>query len=402
MPTFRYKAVGHESVPAEGTIVAANRREALQRLIASGQHPLELREDSGGQGATGIQFSFGRPAIRLATFTRQLATLSATGSPIIKGLAAISEQTRDPRAKRVLTDVAESVQGGSTFADALGKHPRVFPNLMTNMVRVGEMGGTLDTQLLKLSELYENDEALKGEVQAALAYPALVLLLGVLSAVILVAFFIPQLESMFDVAGQQLPVPTVVLLATSHFITGHYIVLVVTLALLVFAIRSALKEPRIRLAFDRFKLGVPWFGTLIRNLEIARFTRLLGTLAQAGISLVQALGIVQPVIQNTAVAETVREMITRISGGERLADLMKESNIFPPLSVQMVATGEETGHLDEMLLRLADAYDRETTASTKVIMSLLAPMLILLVAGFVGFILMAMILPIFQLSSVMT
>ncbi len=141
MPTFWYKAAGHENTPAEGTIAAASRREALQRLIASGQHPIELREHSDGQGATGIQFNFGRRPVRLATFTRQLATLAATGAPIIKGLAVISEQTRDPRAKQVLTDVAESVQGGSTFADALGKHPKVFPNLMTNMVRVGEMGG---------------------------------------------------------------------------------------------------------------------------------------------------------------------------------------------------------------------------------------------------------------------
>lgn len=401
MPTFWYKAVDHANVPAEGTIAAASRREALQRLIASGQHPLDLREHSDGEGATGFQFNFGRRPIRLATFTRQLATLSATGSPIIKGLSVISEQTKDPRAKQILTDVAETVQGGSTFADALAKHPQVFPKLMTNMVRVGETSGTLDEQLLKLSDLYENEEALKGEVRAALAYPALVLILGVLSAVVLVAFFIPRLESMFDVAGEGLPAPTVVLLATSHFMTDHYIVLIVSLALLAFGLRSALKEPRIRLAVDRFMLSVPWLGTLIRNLEIARFTRLLGTLSQAGISIVAALGIVHPVIYNTAVAETIRDMIIRISSGDRLADLMKESNIFPPLSVQMVATGEETGHLDEMLLRLADAYDRETTASTKIVMSLLAPLLILLVASFVGFILISMILPIFQLSNVM-
>ena len=402
MPTFWYKALGHEDSAAEGTIAASNRREALQRLIARGQNPVELREHSDGPSATDIQLSFGRRSVRLATFTRQLATLSATGSPIIKGLAVISEQTKDPNAKRVLTDVSEAVQGGSTFADALAKHPRVFPNLMTNMVRVGEMGGTLDEQLLKLSELYESEEALKGEVQAALAYPALVLLLGVLSAVILVAFFIPRLESMFDTAGQALPAPTVILLAASHFITGHYIVLIIAVALVVLAGRSALRKPQIRLAFDEFVLRVPWFGTLLKNMEVARFTRLLGTLTQAGVSIVEALGIVQPVIQNKAVAETVRQMITGISSGDRLADLMRESNIFPPLSVQMVATGEETGHLDQLLLRLADAYDRETTASTKVIMSLLAPLLILLVAGFVGFILIAMILPIFQLSTVMS
>jgi type II secretory pathway component PulF len=401
MPTFAYKVIGHDNGPAEGTIVAATRREALQRLIDTGQHPLDLSEQADAAAASPFQFRLSRRAIRLATFTRQLATLAASGAPVIKGLSVLAEQTRDPAARRVLADVAESVQGGSTFADALAQHPEVFPRLMTSMIRVGETGGSLDDQLLQLSELYEKEESLKGEVQAALAYPALVLVLGVVSAFILITFFIPRLEVIFEDAGEALPAATRVLLATSHFITGQTWLLIILTAASAVALRALFRYDRARLALDAFKLRIPWLGTLVRNVEIARFTRLLGTLTQSGITIVEALSIVQPVLKNRAMAADVRRMTTRISTGERLAGLMKDTRIFTPLSVQMVATGEETGHLDQMLLRLADAYDRETAASTKVFMSLLAPALILFVAAIVGFILISMILPIFQLSTVM-
>jgi type II secretory pathway component PulF len=394
--------MGPENALVEGTLVADSRREALQRLIEKGQNPIDLREQAAkAQAAAPGKIRFGRRSIRLATFTRQLATLSASGTPVIRGLAVLAEQTRDHHAKRILADVTEAVQGGSTFADALARHPDTFPRLMTSMVRVGELGGTLDEQLLQLSELYEREEMLKGEVQSALAYPALVLLLGLVSTFILVAFFIPRLEVMFDTAGQALPLPTRIVLGVSHFITGRPWALLILVAAVVWGVRALLRNPGTRLTIDRVKLHVPWFGVLACNLEVARFTRLLGTLSKAGISIVEALRIVQPVLQNRAMAATVQNMVTRISSGDRLAELMKETGLFPPLSVQMVATGEETGHLDQMLLRLADAYDRETTASTKVMMSLLAPALILLVAALVGFILVSMILPIFQISNVM-
>jgi type II secretory pathway component PulF len=402
MPTFWYRVLGADKALVEGTLVAESRREALQRLVEKGQNPLDLREQAvKAQGGGPARIRLRRRCIRLATFTRQLATLSASGTPVLKGLAVLAEQTRDARARRVLLDVTESVQGGNTFADALAKHPDVFPRLMTSMVRVGEQGGTLDEQLLQLSELYEREESLKGEVQSALAYPALVLILGLASTFILVTFFIPRIEGMFDDVGQALPLPTRILLATSHFITGHPWALLILVAAFFWGGRALLANPRSRFAIDRAKLRVPWFGMLVCNLEVARFTRLLGTLCKAGISIVEALRIVQPVLQNRAMAATVKDMVTRISSGDRLADLMKETKLFPPLSVQMVATGEETGHLDQMLLRLADAYDRETAAATKVMMSLLAPLLILLVAAVVGFILVSMILPIFQLGNVM-
>lgn len=313
----------------------------------------------------------------------------------------LADQTKEPAAKQMLDDIIESVRSGNTLADGLAAYPRDFPELMTSMIRVGETGGTLDQQLLQLSDMYEKEEALKGEVQAALAYPALVLVMGVLSAVILIAFFIPRLESIFEGGGATLPLPTRMLLGLSHFITGHGVLVALGIAIIAFGTRWALKKPHIRLAVDRYKLSVPFLGETVRNLEIARFTRLLGTLTHAGISIVEALRIVYPVLQNRAVSGAVNDMIARISTGERLAALMKDSGLFPPLAIQMVATGEETGHMDEMLMSVAETYDRETAAATKVMLSMLAPMLILLVAGIVGFILVSMILPIFQLSTVM-
>ena len=401
MPTFWYKALEASHESSEGTIVATTRREALQRLIDNGKHPLDLREQSNRESRVPLGSRFRRRVIRLATFTRQLATLSASGVPIVKGLDVLTAQVKDPRARHLLTEVRESVQGGSTFADALAAHPRVFPKLLTSMIQVGERGGTLDEQLLELSELYEREESLRGEVQAAVAYPLLVLVTGLVSAVILIAFFIPRLEVIFEGVGQTLPAPTRILLATSHFVTAHALGLTVALVVILAVARAVARRPGGRLFVDGCRLRVPWLGTLVRNLAIARLTRVLGTLTHGGISIVEALDIAQPAVGNEAVSATVRTMTTRIRTGESLAALMREAAIFPPLSVQMVAVGEETGLLDQMLLRVADAYDRETTTSTKVMTSLLAPALILVVASLVGFILVSMMLPIFQLSTVM-
>lgn len=400
MPTYWYKTLDKAQGPTEGTIAAPTRREALLQLIAQGSHPIDLREQDERKPAKDNAIRFRKRLFRLAPFCRQLATLSASGIPIIKGLNVLLEQQKEPRAKQMLIDVRDTIQGGSTFADALERHPQNFPPIMTNLIRVGEQGGTLDTELVELSDLFEKEEALSGEVRSALAYPTLVLLTGLISAVILIAFFIPRLKVMFDDVGQKLPLPTRMLLACSDAITGHPVLILATLVVLFGGIAVALRYPAVRLALDTFKLRIPWMGPLLQNLEIARLTRVLGTLTRGGVSIVEALAIVKPVMSNRFIAQNVDEITTRIRTGERLGNLMKERAVFPPLCVQMVSVGEETGMLDEMLLRVADAYDRETTAATKVMTSMLAPVMILLVAAVVGFIVISMLLPIFQLSSV--
>jgi type II secretory pathway component PulF len=271
---------------------------------------------------------------------------------------------------------------------------------MTNLIRVGEQGGTLDTELVELSDLFEKEEALKGEVQSALAYPTLVLLTGLISAVILIAFFIPRIKEMFEGVGQALPLPTRILLAMSDTVTGAPFLLLGILAAGFLGVFFGLRSPQVRLALDAFKLKVPWMGPLLQNMEIARLSRVLGTLTRGGVSIVDALAIVNPVMNNRLIAQEVKDITNRIRTGERLGVLMGEREVFPALCVQMVSVGEETGQLDEMLLRVADAYDRETSAATKVMTSMLAPVMILVVAAIVGFIVVSMLLPIFQMSSV--
>ncbi len=399
MPTFWYKAIGAENTTIEGTITAASRREALHRLMDAGRHPLDLREQGAGDTGKRKTLRFGKSSIRVATFARQLATLSVSGIPIVRSLTVLIDQSKEGPARDILTDVRESVQSGSTFAEALANHPNVFPPLMTSMVQVGEVGGTLDEQLMQLSNLYEKEESLRGEVKAALAYPILVLILGITLASVLVTWIIPQFKMLFDSFGQALPLPTRVMLAVSDTITDHGLALAAGFAVLIVAVVAAMRRDDVRYFVDKVKLRVPVLGPVLVNLEIARLTRLLGTLTQGGISIVNAFDMIIPAISNKVVAEVVRNMTARIRTGESLAALMKENELFPPLSVQMVAVGEETGLLDQMLLRVADAYDRETTASTKVMTSLLAPALILVVAVMVCFILLSVLLPIFQLSS---
>jgi type II secretory pathway component PulF len=401
LPTYAYKALTQAGEKSLGTVVAPSRGEAIRRLVASGQNVLDLREEKADEPEAGLGFRFRRRKIRLSTLTRQLATLSASGVPVVQSLNVLIEQTKEPRAVQILTDIRESIEGGSTLADALTRHPRVFPRIMCGMVRVGEMGGTLDEVLLQLAELYEKEEVLKGEVRAALAYPMLVLFLGLSSAVFLIIFLIPRLKELFEGIGQTLPAPTRLLLGISEVVATQGWLLALIAVGAVVAYRMARRSLEVRLFIDRFKLSIPVLGQLIRTVAIARFARLLGTLTRAGISVVEGIDIVQPAVGNEVVAQAVRSMSAQIRSGGSVASVMKETRVFPPLPIQMIAVGEETGRLDQMLLRMADAFEREAATATRVMTSLLAPALILCVAAVVGFIILSMLLPIFQLSSVM-
>jgi len=400
LPTFKYKALTLDGEHSEGMVVATTRRDAIQRLAAGGQHVLDLRSQTEAASEQPLGFRLGKRVIDLPGFCRQLATLSESGVPLVQSINVLIRQTRDVNARRVFSEIRESVEAGSTLADALAKHPQTFPKIMISMVRVGEIGGTLDQVLLQLSELFEREHTLRGEVRAAMAYPTLVFFLGLTSAVVLVAFFIPRLEGLFDVVNQSLPAPTRALLALSHFVTSRGWILAVLLVVAIVGIRFALRRPPVRVTIDTFKMRVPFLGALVKNVALARFTRLMGTLLNGGVSVVEGLDIVEPAVGNEAIAKAVNNMAGRIRGGESLASLMQEAELFPPLLIQMVAVGEETGRLDHVLLRVSDAYDREAATSTKVMTSLLAPIMILCVAGIVAFIILSMMLPIFQLSNV--
>lgn len=401
LPRYTYRALSLTGSSTTGTITAPSRRDVIRQLAVSGQSALRVREETVGgiEVLTGVRLWKRR--IRLSTFTRQLATLSASGIPLVQGFNVLIEQTEDPHTAQLLTDICESIEGGSTLADAFARHPGLFPRVMLGMIRVGEKGGTLDEVLAQLADLYEKEEALKGEVQAAMAYPSFVLLLGLVSAVLLISFVIPRLRELFEGVGRNLPLPTRILIGMSEAMTTHGWLMLIALVLMGVASWMALKSHKVRLFVDRCTLRIPLLGKLIHIVAIARFSRLLGTLTRGGMPLVEGIEIVQAAVGNRVISEAIGSMSEKIRSGDSMSFVMKGTQVFPPLPVQMVAVGEETGCIDQMFLRIAEAYEREATRKTRTITSLLAPALILCVAIVVGFILLSMLLPIFQLSSLM-
>jgi len=399
LQTFSYEALNTTGQRSQGRLMAANRREALERLLRRGLHVLELREQEAQKAAFSVMGVFRRRRLRLATITRQLATLSSSGVPLTQSMNVLIEQTDDAKAKVILSDILETVKAGRSLSDALDKHRDVFPEVMISMVHMGEVSGTLEEVLARLAELFEKQEEIRGEVKAALAYPALVLLLGLASAGALVTFIIPRLVAMFEGLGQRLPLPTRILMGISEVMSAYWWVLALGIVAAGLGFRAAVRRPRFRLLLDRFKLRIPLAGKLIRQAAVGRFAHALGTLVHSEVPIVEALHVARTATGNAAIAAAIDEMAQRVQAGDSLAALMRSSEVFPPLPVQMVAVGEETGHLDQMLLRVAEAYDRDTAASTKIMTSLLAPALILCVAVVVAFVILSMVLPIFQISA---
>jgi len=396
---YSYKAVNAAGERTAGTLVCESRREAVERLLAGGWHVMELSETAPRATRPALGSLFRRRGLRLATLTRQLATLSSSGVPLVRSMTVLIEQSEDPRARRILSELLESLKAGSSLSDALASRRDVFPDIMISMVRVGEAGGALDQVLARLAELFEEQNKLRGEVRSALAYPALVLLLGVASTALLLTFVIPKFVLMFEGVGEALPLPTRMLIGISQVFGAYWWLMAVGLVVLVGGLRIAFRRRAVKMAWDRLKLRIPWAGRLARQAAIARFARTLGTLARADVPIVEALNVVQAAAGNAVVAAAIADMASRVQAGESLADLMRQSGVFPPLPVQMVAVGEETGHLDQMLLRVAEAYEQEVAISTRLMTSMLAPVLILCVAGVVAFMIVSLVLPIFRLTA---
>ena len=399
MPAYVYTAVNRTGERRSGTVSSPGRREAIERLLAGGWHVVELREEGRKEARVTGGVRLRRGVLRLAPLCRQLATLCASGVPLIRSMEVLIEQADDDRSRRVLCAILDSVKAGRSLSDALSDYPELFPDVMVSMVRVGEAGGALDEVLARLADLFERQDEIRGEVTAAMAYPALVLLLGVASAVVLIVFVVPRLEVMFEGIGTRLPVPTRILCWLSDFVARLWWAILAGLAAGAFAVRVIRRRPGFRRAWDGMKLRIPVLGRLTRHVAIGRFARFLGVLVHADVPMVESLRVVRQAVGNAVMAEAVGKVAQQVQEGDSLAGLMKSTGVFPPLSVQMVAVGEETGRLDQMLMRVAETHDREATALTRVMTSLLAPALILVVAAIVAFLIVALVLPIFKMSA---
>jgi general secretion pathway protein F len=335
----------------------------------------------------------------VAIMTRQLATLVGAGIPLFESLNALIEQLEKDSLKRAITAVREQVREGTSFAKSLEAHPKIFPPLYVNMVRAGEASGTLEAVLARLTQFMESQAKLKGKVIGALAYPALMVVIGVVLISVLMVAVVPNVKSIFASVGQALPWYTEILLFTSEVLSGYWWLLLILAIGGGYAFKRWRSKPAGKLAWDGFVLRLPLFGKLIQMLSVARFSRTLATLLSAGVALLTAMDIVRSVLGNAALEKVVAEAISSIREGQSIAEPLKRSGRFPPMVTHMIAIGEKSGKLEEMLENVADAYDVAVETRVQMLTSLLEPLMIVVMGGAVGFIAMAILMPLIQMSS---
>lgn len=402
MPTFAYTARTRDGKKERGNLNAENRQAVLRTLQVRGLTPERVDE----QGAAGQLRRSRGPRVKaaeLVVFTRQLSTIVNAGLPLLQGLDILSEQTEDARFAKVLKQIAEDVEAGETFSDALRKNSRIFSDLYVSMVRAGEASGNLDGVLLQLADYLEAIEELKRRIRSAMTYPVVAFSMVLLIAAALVAWVVPQFGEIFASFGGNLPRPTQILLSVSNMLQGWGIlVLIGLIMLLALAIRVYGQTPVGRVQLDAVRLRLPIFGKLLRKVAISRFARTLSTLTKSGVAILGALEIVERTVNNAVFAKAIRDAGESVRNGETLADPLARSGQFPAMVTRMIGVGEKTGALEGMLAKISDFYDSEVRAAVDSLTSMIEPMLILMMGIIVGGMVIALFMPIIQLPSLVT
>jgi len=337
----------------------------------------------------------------IVIMTRQFATMIDAGLPLVQCLEILFSQQDNKTFKRILKNIKEDVEEGSTFADALKQHPDVFDDLFVNLVAAGEIGGILDIILNRLAAYIEKAAKLKKKVKGAMTYPIVVMVIAVLVVAVILIFVIPVFESMFADFGKALPVPTQIVVAMSDFLKNYILYIIVGFVLLMFAFRRFYKTDKGRALVDKLVLKLPVFGMLLRKVAVAKFTRTLGTMISSGVPILDSLDIVAATAGNMTIEEAIRETRRSISEGRTIAEPLADSDVFPSMVVQMISVGEATGALDTMLAKIADFYDDEVDAAVDALTSMLEPFMMVFLGGTIGGLVVSMYLPIFQMAGAM-
>lgn len=401
MPTFQYVARNRSGQKQSGSLQAESRQQALIQLTQKGLTLEKLTEQKAKATATGNKRV---KTADLLIFTRQLSTIVSAGLPLLQGLDILAEQTDDPNFRAVIDAVATEVESGETFSDALRKFPKAFPDLYVSMVRSGEAGGDLDGVLLQLADYLEASEDLKRRIKSAMTYPVVAFSMIILIAAGLIIWVVPQFAEIFGQFGRKLPAPTQMLIDLSAFLRTWYAVptIVAVIVGIVFALRLYGATPVGRYNLDALKLRLPVFGNLMRKVAISRFTRTLSTLTKSGVAILQALEIVERTAGNEVYARAIRQSADSVRNGETLADPLARAEVFPAMVTRMIAVGEKTGALETMLMKISDFYDSEVRATVDGLTSLIEPILIAMMGIVVGSIVVALFMPILQLSSLVS
>jgi general secretion pathway protein F len=335
----------------------------------------------------------------LAIATRQLATLIAAGIPLVDALTALVDQIEQPRLKRIMGVVKQKVNEGSSLADALREHPKVFSELYVNMIRAGESSGALDIVLVRLADFTESQAQLRNKIIGAMLYPAIMVVVGIAIVSILFVVVIPKVTKIFEDMNVTLPWTTRILIGVSSFARDYWYVVLVAVPLLVFAVRRFVRTPRGRAWWDRTKLDAPVFGELIRMLSLSRFAKTLATLLASGVPLLTAMDIVKNIVSNTLLADVIDKARDAIREGESIAAPLRRSGQFPPLVYHMIAIGERSGQLEEMLQNVAKSYEAQVEMRVGALTSLLEPVMIVAMGGGVAFVVFSILMPIMQLNT---
>ncbi|MDD5449843.1 MAG: type II secretion system F family protein [Candidatus Omnitrophica bacterium] len=402
MPRYLYKAKKGPREITEGEIDADSESQALAKIGALGLFPVSIRQKGGTDAeikeVAPLGFLGRVKTSDLAVFTRQLADLLESGITIVNGLDILEKQTENKKLKAIIAELSDHIRGGGTLAASLDRYPAVFPPLYISMVRSGEASGAIEKVLNRLADFMEQQEEFKTKVQAALAYPILMACVGVITIVVLLTFVMPRVVGIFEDLGQSLPVLTLILLGISNFIRQFWYVVIALLLFLFFVIKQVSRTQEGKAFLDKLKNDTPLMGPLLKKTDIARFAGTLATLLNNGVTILHSLEIVEGIMSSEAAKKDIRAAFTKVRDGASLARALAEGQYFPLFVTNMISVGEESGQLERALFKVADSYERQTNKMIKIISSLIEPVMILVMGLMVGFIVISILLPIFQIS----
>lgn len=408
MTPYTYRASTREGRIVEGSVEASGEAAVIASLRGQGLIPLTVKAGAALAATSSSRFSFsltlpwnrarkvkGRD---LMLFTGELATLLKAGMPLDRSLTSLSSLTENATLETIVRQVLGRVQEGRSLSQALGEYPNVFPPIYVNMIRAGEAGGVVETVLERLAEYLERTEKIRDEIKSAMVYPLVLATTAGIAITIMLTVVLPKFASIFADLGAAMPTSTRLVMGASDFIKGYWWAIALCLFALYAATRRWLATPAGRQRFDRFMLVAPLFGDLTRKLQVSRFARTLGTMLKGGVPLIQALDIVRAVVANVVIAQALAVVQREVSEGKGLSGPLEKSGVFPPLALQMVGVGEETGRLDDMLLVVSEHYDREVSNAVARVMSLMGPLVLVTMGVVVGFIVWAMMSAVFSVN----
>jgi len=400
MAEYLYKATTLSGQTVEGSMEGKDEEIVLKSLHQLGYIPIRITTTQEKRSDSRL-FSFlpQRVGVKnLMVFTQELSTLVSAGLSIDRSLEILGDLTENKSLREIVKDILKRVEGGSSLGEALGSHPRIFSKLYVNMVKAGESGGFLETILSRLAQYLESTKEIKDQIVSVMIYPLILMIVSGASIAILVTFVIPRFATIFSDIGQAIPLPTQIILTFSQFVRGYWWVGVGVIAAIYFGLKMYTQNEERRWRWDRFKLRWALVGDLIKKIEVARFARTLGTLLQSGVSILPAFNLVKEISQNQAISRSISYVHDRLREGKGISKSLEETAIFPPLAVHMIGVGEETGRIDEMLIKVAESYEENVRTAVKRFVSLLEPMILLIMGGVVGFIVLSILLAITSIT----